>query len=111
MPRIVVGLHPNPNPGAPAKQLAYTHGNFRRNRLFLFHYVMKVLPRDAEQASDLGLRFARCREHILPNYRAGMDRAPIGISLGDIFGHFVHSQQRLIRFSGTVVTHALGVAW
>src|SRR4051812_43965817 len=87
MPRIVVGLHSNPNPSAAAKQLAYTHSNFRRNRLFFFHDVMKVLPGDAEQASDLDLRFACRGEHILSKYSAGMDRAPIRISSSDIFGH------------------------
>jgi hypothetical protein len=49
---------------------------------------MQVLPGDAEQASDLDLCFACCREHILSNYSAGMDRAPIRISFGDIFCHF-----------------------
>src|SRR6266478_2654184 len=78
MPRIVVGLHSNPNPRAAAKQLAYTNSNFRRNRLLLFHDVMEVLPRDAKQASDLDLRFARCGEHILSKYRAGMRGAAVG---------------------------------
>src|ERR1044071_4155369 len=73
MPRIIVGLHSNPNPRTAAKQLADTHGNFRRYRLLLFHDVMEVLPGDAEQASDLHLRLARCREHIFPKNSAGMD--------------------------------------
>src|SRR3954468_23448617 len=80
MPGIVVGLHSNPNPRAAAKQLAYTHGNFWRNRLLLFHDVMEVLPGDAEQTSDLDLGLACCRKHILPDYSPGMDWAPIRIS-------------------------------
>src|SRR3954451_14276862 len=87
MPGIVVGLHSNPNPRAAAKQLSNTHRNFRRNRFLLFHDIMEVLPGDAEQASDLDLRFACCREHVLPNYSAGMDGASIRISFGDIFCH------------------------
>jgi hypothetical protein len=55
--------------------------------MMFFHDVTKVLPGDAEQASDLGLRFACCREHILPKYRAGMRRAAIGISLGFVLSH------------------------
>src|SRR3954469_18853811 len=88
MPRVVVGLHSNPNSGAATKQLAYTHSDFRRNWLLLLHDVMEVLPGDAKQASDLDLRFACCREHILPKYSARMDRTPVGVSFRNIFCHF-----------------------
>ena len=82
------GLHPNPDAGAAAKKLPYAHGNLGRQRLFLRHDIMQVLPRNAQQSGDFNLLLARRGQHILAEHGTGVDGAPIRVSLGDVFSHF-----------------------
>jgi hypothetical protein len=88
VPSVMGGLHPNPDAGAAAKKLPDAHGNLGRQRLFLRHNIMQVLPRNAEQSGDFNL-LARRGQHILAEQGTGVDGAPIRVSLGDIFSHFV----------------------
>src|SRR3712207_1809360 len=69
-PRVVGRLHPDPDPGAVAEQLAEANRDGGRNRLPLPKDVVEVLARDAEEASDLRLGLPRRRDHVLAQQRS-----------------------------------------
>ena len=89
VPGIVGRLHSNPDAGAAAEQLANPHGNRGRQRLLLCHDVMKMLPRNAEQAGNFNLLLARGRQHILTQQGAGVGGTPLEVSFGGMVGHFI----------------------
>src|SRR5205823_1059236 len=88
LPRVIGLLHPDPDAGPVAKQLAEANGDRRRYRLLLVDDVIEVLARDAEKGSNLGLRLPRRRNDILSKHGARVGGAPSGARISSVFGHW-----------------------
>ncbi|MET4389320.1 hypothetical protein ABIB73_005091 [Bradyrhizobium sp. F1.4.3] len=87
VPGVMSGLHPDPDAGSASKQLSNAHRHLRGQGLLLCHDVVKMLPRNAQQARDLDLGLAGGRQHVFAKHRPGMSGTAMAVFLGRIFGH------------------------
>src|SRR5829696_9325223 len=87
VPRIMGRLHPDPDAGAVAEQLAEAHGNGGGHGLSLIEDVVEVLTRDAEQTCDLGLRPCDRRNNLFAQQLARMRRAAVRVATCRNLGH------------------------
>src|SRR5215211_1488307 len=87
VPRVVRGLHPDPDAGAVAEQLAEAHGDGGGHGLSLIEDVVEVLARDAEQTCDLRLRPCDRRDNLFAQQLARMTRAAVRVATCGNLGH------------------------
>ena len=87
LPGIVIGLHPEPDSGPIAKQLAQPRRHRRRHRFARVQDIVELLARDAEQLCDLNLGPIKGRKNVFAQEFARMGRTPLSIALGCIVGH------------------------
>ncbi len=73
--KIISALEIDPQIRTVAAQLAESQRHPGRRRLLLSDNVIEGLPRDAEQARNLGLGFAERRQDVLAEHLTGMHRS------------------------------------
>src|SRR5215210_3838570 len=91
VPRIMGRLHPDPDAGAVAEQLAKAYGNRGGHGLPLIKDVVEVLTRDAEQTSDLRLRPCDRWDNLFAQQLARMTRAAVRVATCRNLGPDLHS--------------------